>query len=112
MVRELRREVQFLKEQLKTYDSEETVFFNGSSGVIDAQKQARIEGLEKLLDEYKSEIDRLNKQGPLLDSTYNNGKRKRLRLRLCMSPIARRHWAPKSLDSTSRRRSTTPLFAP
>ena len=72
------REVQFLKEQLKTYDSEETVFFNGSSGVIDAQKQARIEGLEKLLEEYKSEIDRLNKQSPLLDSTHDNGKRKRV----------------------------------
>ena len=71
------REVQFLKEQLKTYDSEETMFFNGAGGVIDAQKQARIEGLEKLLEEYKSEIDRLNKQGPLLDITNDNGKRKR-----------------------------------
>jgi mitotic spindle assembly checkpoint protein MAD1 len=71
------REVQFLKEQLKTYDSEETMFFNGAGSVIDTQKQARIEGLEKVLEEYKSEIDRLNKKDPLLDPRNDNGKRTR-----------------------------------
>ena len=71
------REVQFLKEQLKAYDSEETMFFNGAGGAIDAQKRERIENLEKLLGEYKSEIDQLNKQDPHLDPTNDNGKRKR-----------------------------------
>ena len=67
------REVQFLKEQLKTYDSEETVFFNGAK--VDAQKLARIQGLEKLVQEYKSELDRVRKEPPL--SPTDNGKRKR-----------------------------------
>ena len=71
------REVQFLKEQLKTYDSEETVFFNGAN--VDAQKVARIEGLEKLVQEYKSELDRMKAEPPLSPSstTAENGKRKR-----------------------------------
>lgn len=72
------REVQFLKEQLKTYDSEETVFFNGAN--IDAQKLARIEGLEKLVQQYKSELDRVKTEPPLSphsSTTVDNGKRKR-----------------------------------
>lgn len=70
------KEVEFLKEQLKTYDSEETVFFNGSG--IDAQKAARIQSLEQLVEQYRSEIERLNKEGPLPGiSATENGKRKR-----------------------------------
>jgi mitotic spindle assembly checkpoint protein MAD1 len=69
------REVQFLKEQLKTYDSEETVFFNGAG--VDAQKMARIESLEKMVDQYKSELDRVNKENPLPSIVTENGKRKR-----------------------------------
>lgn len=72
------REVQFLKEQLKTYDSEETVFFNSAN--IDAQKLARIEGLEKLVQQYKSELDRMKTEPPLSpysSTTIDNGKRKR-----------------------------------
>jgi len=69
------KEVEFLKEQLKTYDSEETVFFNGAG--IDAQKAARIQSLEALVEQYKSEIDRLNKEGPLPLAIAENGKRKR-----------------------------------
>lgn len=72
------REAQFLKEQLRTYDAEETVFFNnsGAGGSGDVTKQARIESLEKLLEEYKSELDRVNKDSSLL-TTNDNGKRKR-----------------------------------
>jgi len=70
------KEVEFLKEQLKTYDSEETVFFNGAG--IDAQKAARIQSLEALVEQYKSEIDRLNKEGPLPLAIAENGKRKRM----------------------------------
>jgi mitotic spindle assembly checkpoint protein MAD1 len=69
------REVQFLKEQLKTYDSEETVFFNGAG--VDAQKAAKIESLEKMVEQYKSELDRVNKEGPLPGIVTENGKRKR-----------------------------------
>jgi mitotic spindle assembly checkpoint protein MAD1 len=69
------KEVEFLKEQLRTYDSEETVFFNG--GNIDKEKVARIEGLEKLLEGYKIEIDKLSKEGPIVESAGENGKRKR-----------------------------------
>ena len=70
------REVQFLKEQLKNYDSEETVFFNSAN--VDAQKLARIEALEKLVQEYKSELDRVKSEPPLSPPTIaNNGKRKR-----------------------------------
>jgi mitotic spindle assembly checkpoint protein MAD1 len=68
------REVEFLKEQLKTYDSEETVFL---SGAVDAQKLARIEKLEKLVVQYKSELDRISKEGPLPGVTAEIGKRKR-----------------------------------
>jgi mitotic spindle assembly checkpoint protein MAD1 len=70
------REVEFLKEQLRTYDSEETVFFNG--GNVDKEKLARIEGLEKLVEECKVEIERLNKEGPIMGSGVENGKRKRV----------------------------------
>jgi mitotic spindle assembly checkpoint protein MAD1 len=69
------REVQFLKEQLKTYDSEETVFLNGAG--IDAQKQKRIEALEALVEQYKSEINRWSTEGPLPPATPDNRKRLR-----------------------------------
>ena len=69
------REVNFLKEQLKTYDSEETVFMSGAG--VDAQKAARIEGLEKLVDGLKSELERVTKEGPLAEPATENNKRKR-----------------------------------
>lgn len=69
------REVEFLKEQLKTYDTEETVFL--SSAGADAQKLVRIENLEKLVTQYKSELDRISKEGVLPNITNDNGKRKR-----------------------------------
>jgi len=69
------REVGFLKEQLKTYDSEETIFMSGAG--IDAQKAARIEGLEKMVEELKSELERVNKEGPLPGGPVIDNKRKR-----------------------------------
>jgi len=68
------KEIIFLKEQLRTYDSEETMFLNAAT--LDAQKSARIEQQEKIMEEYKSELDRLNKEGPL-PSTVLDAKRKR-----------------------------------
>ncbi|KAK7206607.1 spindle assembly checkpoint component Mad1 [Myxozyma melibiosi] len=50
------KESEFLREQLKSFDTEETVFMQGN---FDAQKNKRIENLEKLLAEEKEEIDRL-----------------------------------------------------
>jgi mitotic spindle assembly checkpoint protein MAD1 len=73
------REVGFLKEQLKTYDSEETVFMSGAA--VDAQKAARIEGLEKMVEELKSELDRVSKEGPLPGPSIDNNKRKRSEVR-------------------------------
>jgi mitotic spindle assembly checkpoint protein MAD1 len=69
------REVDFLKEQLKTYDSEETVFMSGAN--VDAQKLARIASLEKLVTQYRSELDRIGKEGALPGVANDNGKRKR-----------------------------------
>jgi mitotic spindle assembly checkpoint protein MAD1 len=69
------REVEFLKEQLKTYDTEETVFLSNSGA--DAHKLVRIENLEKLVAQYKSELDRISKEGVLPNITNDNGKRKR-----------------------------------
>jgi len=74
------REVGFLKEQLKAFESEETVFLGGgSSGLIDARRQGRIEALEKLVEEYKAELARVNKEGGMgaVSHVSENGKRKR-----------------------------------
>ncbi|RKP10942.1 spindle assembly checkpoint component Mad1 [Thamnocephalis sphaerospora] len=48
------KEVAFLREQLKSYDLEEATHMAGN---YDAQKTARIEQLEQLLDEYKQRLD-------------------------------------------------------
>ena len=69
------KEVQLLKDQLRTYDSEETTFLNGAG--LDLQKQARIEKLENLVDQYKAELDRVNKEGLLPAAAGETGKRKR-----------------------------------
>ncbi|KAF3905385.1 hypothetical protein ABW21_db0205101 [Orbilia brochopaga] len=53
------KEANFLREQLKTYSTEEAVMMAGN---YDDQNSQRIEELEKLLSEHKSEIDALTKQ--------------------------------------------------
>ncbi|RUS31888.1 mitotic checkpoint protein-domain-containing protein [Jimgerdemannia flammicorona] len=47
------KEIGFLREQLKTYDTEETTFMQGN---YDVQKAKRIEQLEELLEEYKLQL--------------------------------------------------------
>ncbi|OLL24755.1 Spindle assembly checkpoint component mad1 [Neolecta irregularis DAH-3] len=53
------KEVEFLREQLKTYDSEEAVMMDGN---YDKQKTKRIEDLQAMLDSYKSDIELLVQQ--------------------------------------------------
>ncbi|KAJ6262784.1 hypothetical protein Dda_1341 [Drechslerella dactyloides] len=53
------KEANFLREQLKTYSTEEAVMMAGN---YDDQNSQRIEELEKLLGEHKTEIDALTKQ--------------------------------------------------
>ncbi|KAF3914366.1 hypothetical protein ABW20_dc0100166 [Dactylellina cionopaga] len=53
------KEASFLREQLKTYSTEEMVMMSGN---YDDQKSQRIEELEKILEEHKSEIYTLTKQ--------------------------------------------------
>lgn len=54
------REVKLLREQLKTYDSEETMLVEGSN--FDTQKARQIEELELLVDKYRVEIQTLSEQ--------------------------------------------------
>ncbi|KAK9452780.1 spindle assembly checkpoint component Mad1 [Dipodascopsis uninucleata] len=53
------KEAQFLREQLKTYDNEETVYMQDN---YDKQKAGRIENLENLLEEAKQEIAKLTSE--------------------------------------------------
>ncbi|KAK6505307.1 coiled-coil domain-containing protein mad1 [Arthrobotrys musiformis] len=53
------KEATFLREQLKTYSTEEEVMMAGN---YDDQKSQRIEELERLLGEHKNEIDALTRQ--------------------------------------------------
>lgn len=50
------READFLREQLKSFSSEETIYMQGN---FDEQKSFRIQTLEQLLEEYKAEIEEL-----------------------------------------------------
>lgn len=52
------QEVEYLREQLKTFDSEEITYH--SDHLFDAQKQKRIQDLESLVDQYRSELQTLN----------------------------------------------------
>jgi mitotic spindle assembly checkpoint protein MAD1 len=51
------KEAQFLREQLKSFQTEETVFME--KGAYDEQKTQSIQELEALLEEYKAEIEKL-----------------------------------------------------
>ena len=52
------KEVEYLREQLRTFDSEEITYH--SENRFDEQKQKRIQDLEKLVDQYRSELETLN----------------------------------------------------
>ncbi len=50
------KEAQFLRDQLKSFQAEETIYNQGN---FDEQKNQRIEELEALLEEYKKEVEDL-----------------------------------------------------
>ena len=52
------KEVDYLREQLRTFDTEEVTYHNESQ--FDQQKQQRIRDLESLVDEYRQELQALN----------------------------------------------------
>ena len=57
------KEVEFLREQLRTFDTEETTFQPETK--FDDQRSKRIQELETLVDDYRSELSKLN--GSLAD---------------------------------------------
>ena len=54
------KEVEYLREQLRTFDSEEQTYH--SENQFDEQKAKRIADLEALVDQYRNELDRLNSE--------------------------------------------------
>ncbi|KAI9867564.1 MAG: coiled-coil domain-containing protein mad1 [Trichoglossum hirsutum] len=53
------KEVEYLREQLKTFDAEENTFQPGS---FDVEKTKRIQELEDLVDQYRKELHRLSEE--------------------------------------------------
>ncbi|KAL9114042.1 MAG: hypothetical protein Q9227_001814 [Pyrenula ochraceoflavens] len=54
------REVKLLREQLKTYDAEETMILNDENKNFDDQKANQIRDLETLIDQYRAEMQSLS----------------------------------------------------
>lgn len=52
------KEVDYLREQLRTFDSEEVTYHSGNQ--FDEEKTKRIQSLEALVDQYRSELQSLN----------------------------------------------------
>ena len=52
------KEVEYLREQLRTFDSEETIYHPGNH--FDEQKAKRIQDLEAVVDQYRAEVQTLN----------------------------------------------------
>lgn len=52
------KEVEYLREQLRTFDAEEVTYHSGNQ--FDEQKTQRIQTLESLVDQYRSELHSLN----------------------------------------------------
>ncbi|KAI4208540.1 MAG: hypothetical protein LQ346_000050 [Caloplaca aetnensis] len=59
------KEVDYLREQLRTFDSEEQTY---TSNQFDAQKVQRIKDLESLVDQYRQELQTLNDSFSTLES--------------------------------------------
>lgn len=59
------KEVDYLREQLRTFDSEEQTY---TSNQFDAQKAQRIQDLESLVDQYRQELQTLNDSFSALES--------------------------------------------
>ncbi len=54
------KEVEYLREQLRTFDSEETTYH--SENQFDAQKSKRIQDLESIVDQYRLELQALSNE--------------------------------------------------
>lgn len=59
------KEVEYLREQLRTFDTEEQTY---TSNQFDAQKTKRIQDLESLVDQYRQELQTLNDSFAKLES--------------------------------------------
>ena len=71
------KEVELLREQIRTFDSEEITYH--SENHFDEQKQKRIQDLESLVDQYRSELQTLTTdlskhedQKPIINNNNNN----------------------------------------
>lgn len=60
------KEVEYLRAQLKTFDTEETVLMDNQS--FDSQRSEQIKNLETLVDQYKSEVQTLHSDLSKLES--------------------------------------------
>lgn len=60
------KEVEYLRAQLKTFDTEETVLMDNQN--FDAQRSEQIKQLEALVDQYKSEVETLHSELSKLES--------------------------------------------
>ena len=64
------KEVEYLREQLRTFDSEETTYH--SDNQFDAQKSKRIQDLESLVDQYRLELQTLSADLSKREDTATN----------------------------------------
>ena len=55
------KEVEYLRAQLKTFDTEE-ITMNADENRFDEQKSQQIAGLEKIIDEYRSELQKVHEE--------------------------------------------------
>lgn len=61
------KEVEYLREQLRTFDSEEQTY---TENQFDAQKSKRIQDLEALVDQYRQELQTINESLSKLESQH------------------------------------------
>ena len=81
------KEVEYLREQLRTFDNEETIYHPGNH--FDELKTKRIQDLESAVDQYRNEVQALNQEfskqeeakptaGPTLKRAHNDDTDERL----------------------------------
>ncbi|KAI4122696.1 MAG: hypothetical protein LQ341_007281, partial [Variospora aurantia] len=80
------KEVDYLREQLRTFDSEEQTY---TSNQFDAQKSKRIQDLESLVDQYRQELQSLNESFSKLESQVQQQQQQQQPL--LSSPRKRHH---------------------
>ena len=69
------KEVEYLRAQLKTFDTEETVLMENQN--YDRQRSEHVQHLESLVDDYKSEIQTLNTQLSTQEQSQPRGTKRR-----------------------------------